>query len=54
MLKECIKIHGSPPGERSLGKLMCRQREITKGVGLTDLIGEDNRLSIELVKKFVG
>ena len=50
-LKECTKIHGSPPGERSLGKRVCRQREITKGVGLIDLIGEDNRVSIELVTR---
>jgi len=42
-LKECIKIHGSPPGERSVSKLrlLCRQREITKEVGIVELIGED-------------
>jgi len=42
-LKECVKIHGSPPGERCVSKLrlLCRQREITKEVGLVELIGED-------------
>lgn len=43
VLKECIKVHGSPPGEKSLSKLRlaCRQQEITKEVGLENLIGKD-------------
>lgn len=43
VLKECIKVHGSPPGEKSLSRLRlaCRQKEITKEVGLEKLIGKD-------------
>ena len=42
-LKECIKVHGAPPGEKCLSKLRltCRQKEITEEVGLEQLIGKD-------------
>lgn len=42
-LKECIKVHGAPPGEKSVNRLRleCRKKEITEKVGLEDLIGED-------------
>ncbi len=42
-LKECIKVHGSPPGEKSLSKLRleCRRKDLTKEVGLEKLIGKD-------------
>ena len=42
-LKECIQVHGSPPGERSLRNLrqLCKQQDITEEVGLDKLIGED-------------
>jgi hypothetical protein len=42
-LKECIKVHGSPPGEKCLFnlRLECRKKEITKEVGLEALIGKD-------------
>jgi len=43
MLKECIATHGSPPGERSLSKirLICRKKNISKEVGLEQMIGPD-------------
>lgn len=42
-LKECVKVHGSPPGERSLKMLRqeCRTKDITEQVGLENLIGKD-------------
>ncbi len=42
-IKECIKVHGSPPSENSLSKirLLCRQKEITKESGLQELVGDD-------------
>ena len=45
MIKECRKIHGSPPGEKSLQQLRvkCRQEGIEETVGLIELIGEDPR-----------
>ena len=43
MLKECKKIHGSPPGEKSLKqiRIKCRQQNIEESVGLVELIGKD-------------
>lgn len=43
VLKECIKVHGSPPGERALSRLrlICRQRDIAEDIGLENLIGKD-------------
>jgi len=43
LLKECIVIHKAPPNERSLSALrrLCRQQEITRKTGLTELIGPD-------------
>ena len=43
LLKETISIHKYPPGEKSLTKLrlICRQRNIEKEVGLVEMIGED-------------
>ncbi len=45
MIKECRKIHGSPPGEKSLQvlRVKCRQEGIEESVGLLELIGEDPR-----------
>jgi len=45
MIKECRKVHGSPPAERSLEQLRikCRQQGIEETVGLVELIGEDPR-----------
>ena len=43
LIKECINVHGSPPGERSLKKLrlICYQQNLTQQVGLEKLIGKD-------------
>ena len=43
MVKECISVHGAPPGEKSLSKLrlLCRQREAIDNVMLNDLLGDD-------------
>lgn len=42
-IKECINVHGAPPGEKSLSKLrlLCRQSETIDEVMLKDLIGDD-------------
>jgi hypothetical protein len=43
MVKECKKVHGSPPGEKSLKQLRikCRMQGIEEAVGLEKLIGKD-------------
>ena len=44
LLRECLSIHGSPPGERSLKKIrsLCRREEgLEDDLGLVDMIGED-------------
>jgi len=42
-LKECISIHGVPPGEKSLTKIrsICRRDELEEKVGIEELIGPD-------------
>jgi len=42
-VKECISVHGAPPGEKSLSKLrlLCRQSDTIDEVMLNDLIGAD-------------
>uniref|UniRef100_A0A7S4I990 Uncharacterized protein n=1 Tax=Odontella aurita TaxID=265563 RepID=A0A7S4I990_9STRA len=43
MLRECVAVHGAPPGEKALKKIrtMCRHRGLEKELSLTDMIGED-------------
>ena len=43
LIKECIDVHGSPPGEKSLRniRLLCRQQGYTDQVGLEKLAGKD-------------
>ena len=43
LIKECIAVHGSPPGEKSLKniRLMCRQKGLTDQVGLEKMVGKD-------------
>jgi hypothetical protein len=43
MLKECLSIHGTPPGEKCLKqlRLFCRQRGIEDEINLKNLIGVD-------------
>jgi len=43
LLKECISVHGAPPGEAMLKELrmLCRQKNLTEKFGLTELIGDD-------------
>jgi hypothetical protein len=43
LLKECVRLHGAPPGEKYLVnlRLVCRQKNLVNEVRLTDLIGED-------------
>jgi hypothetical protein len=43
VLKECLAIHGSPPGAKSLSKLrlLCRQHDMEKKLKLEELIGKD-------------
>ena len=42
-IKECISVHGSVPGEKSLKKIRvtCRQEELEDELGLEELIGKD-------------
>jgi len=42
-LKECNKLHGSPPGEKNLKQLRikCRQQGLEEAVNLEKLIGKD-------------
>ena len=43
LIKECVGVHGSAPGEKSLKniRLMCRQKGLTDQVGLEKLVGTD-------------
>jgi hypothetical protein len=43
ILKECLAIHGSPPGAKSLTKLrlLCRQHDMEKKLKIEELIGVD-------------
>lgn len=43
LIKECIRTHGSPPGEKSLKaiRLMCRQQNLTDKIGLENMVGKD-------------
>jgi hypothetical protein len=43
VLKECLAIHGSPPGAKSLSKLrlLCRKNDMEKKLKLEELIGKD-------------
>ena len=43
LLKECLSVHKSPPGEASVSQLriLCRQADMTEEVGLMDMVGED-------------
>eukprot|EP00804_Cyclotella_cryptica_P015931 CCRYP_019198-RA/>CCRYP_019198-RA protein AED:0.01 eAED:0.01 QI:2298/1/1/1/1/1/3/363/685 len=44
LIKECISIHGSPPGEKSLKHVrdICRKHSLEKKVGLVEMIGKDH------------
>lgn len=43
LIKECMSVHGSPPGEKALKsiRLVCRQRGLTKQVELEKMVGKD-------------
>ena len=43
LIKECIEVHGAPPGEKSLKnvRLVCRQNNLIDPVGLEMLVGKD-------------
>ena len=43
ILKECLRVHGAPPGEAYLKELrkICFQEDMEAAVGLEDMIGED-------------
>lgn len=43
LLKECISVHGSPPGEASLKslRLLCKKHEVDDEVQLNQMIGVD-------------
>lgn len=43
LIKECISVHGSPPGEKALKNVrqFCRTRNLTEEVGLEKMIGKD-------------
>lgn len=43
LLKECLSVHKSPPGEAYLSQLriLCRRADITEQIGLIGMIGED-------------
>jgi len=43
VLKECVNVHGYPPGEQSLKniRLMCRKLDVEEEVGLEKMIGPD-------------
>ena len=43
LIKECKRIHGTPPGEKSLKQVreICRKHGLEKKVGLEELIGRD-------------
>lgn len=43
LIKECVDIHGSPPGEKSLKhvRAMCEKQNLTKQVRLEQMVGKD-------------
>lgn len=43
VLRECIAVHGAPPGEACLTRIrsLCRREDLEKQVGLKDMIGDD-------------
>ena len=43
LIQECVNIHGSPPGEKSLKSVrdMCQKRNLTKQVRLEQMVGKD-------------
>ena len=43
LIQECVDIHGSPPGEKSLKSVrdMCEKRNLTKQVRLEQMVGKD-------------
>ena len=43
LLKECIRVHGAPPGEAALRhfRLLCRENDVTEKFCLKELIGDD-------------
>lgn len=43
LIKECISLHGSPPGEKSLKaiRLLCRKKGLNEQVGLEKMVGKD-------------
>ena len=43
LIKECIEVHGVPPGEKALKniRLICRQNGLTERVGLEKMVGKD-------------
>jgi hypothetical protein len=43
LIKECMDIHGSPPGEKSLKNVreLCRKRNLTKQLRLEQMLGKD-------------
>ena len=43
LIQECIDIHGSPPGEKSIRSVreMCQKRNLTKQVRLEKMVGKD-------------
>lgn len=43
LIQECVDIHGSPPGEKSLKSVrdMCQKRNLTKQVRLEHMVGKD-------------
>jgi len=50
LIQECVDIHGSPPGEKSLKSVrdMCQKRNLTKQVRLEQMVGKD---PLEWIKK---
>lgn len=50
LIQECVDIHGSPPGEKSLKSVrdMCQKRNLTKQVRLEQMVGKD---PLEWVKR---
>ncbi len=43
VLRECLAVHGAPPGEASLTRIrtLCRRQDLEKQVGLKEMIGDD-------------
>jgi len=50
LIQECVDIHGSPPGEKSLKSVrdVCQKRNLTKQVRLEQIVGKD---PLEWIKK---